>query len=87
MGRIELDVKEHDDGGFLISIFFISVFTKIYFRYGNLQKYIPAARLPGGRDPAAGRQRIFRKKTQKIIADRPLGPVARLPGGRPPTHI
>ena len=39
--------------GFLISIFFIFVFTKIYFRYGNLQKYTPAAQLPGGRDLAA----------------------------------
>ena len=68
-------------------IFLFPFFIKIYFRYGNLQKYTPSAQPPGGRDLAArqpGGRGFSAKKTQKIIADRSLGPVARLPGGRPP---
>ena len=38
---------------FLFLYFLFLFFTKIYFRYGNLQKYTPAAPLPGGRDLAA----------------------------------
>ena len=30
--------------------FLFSFFTKIYFRFQNLQEYTPAAPLPGGRD-------------------------------------
>ena len=85
-------------GGFLISIFFFLFFTKIYFRYGNLQKYTPAAQLPGGRDLAARQQGLFRKKntknncrqiprTGRPAAGRPVPPAARLPGGRPPSHM
>ena len=46
-------------------------FTKIYFRFGNLQKYTPAAQLPSGRDLAV-RQRggggISEKKFTKNYA-------------------
>jgi len=38
---------------FLFLYFSISFFTKIYFCFRNLQKYIPAAPLPGGRHLAA----------------------------------
>ena len=38
---------------FLFFYFLFPFFTKIYFRFGNLQKYTPAAPLPGGRDLAA----------------------------------
>ena len=65
----------HAYRGFLFLYFLFPFFTKIYFRYGNLQKYTPAARLPGGRDFNA-------KKRRKKIADRSLGPVARQRGGR-----
>jgi len=41
---------------FLFLYFLFSFFTKIYFRFGNLQEYTPAAPLQGGRDLAA-RQR------------------------------
>ena len=70
---------------FFIFLFFISVFTKIYFRFGNLQKYTPAAPLPGGRDLAArlpGGRDLNAKKEEKNC--RSLGPVARQRGGRPP---
>ena len=40
---------------FLFLYFLFSFFTKIYFRFGNLQEYIPAALLPG----TAGRQGHF----------------------------
>jgi hypothetical protein len=57
--------------GFFISIFFISVFYKNIF---SIWKF---TEIYHGR-PAG----FIRKKTQKIIADRSLGPVARLQGGR-----
>jgi len=34
--------------GFFIFYFLFSFFTKIYFRFENLQEYTPAAPLPGG---------------------------------------
>ena len=34
---------------FLFFYFLFSFFTKIYFRFRNLQEYTPAAQLPGGR--------------------------------------
>ena len=34
---------------FLFLYFLFSFFTKIYFRFRNLQEYTPAAQLPGGR--------------------------------------
>jgi len=49
--------------------FLFSFFTKIYFRFGNLQEYIPAAPLPGGRDLAA-RQRGGRGISEKKFADK-----------------
>ena len=76
-------------------IFFISIFyKKIYFRFGNLQKYIPAAPLPGGRD-LAGRQGLIRKKKTKKncrqvpgagrpAAGRSAPLAAQQLGGRPP---
>ena len=81
---------------FLFFYFLFLFFTKIYFRFGNLKKYTPAAPLPGGRDLAA-RQRggigISEKKFAEKIARRSLGAgrsaagrpalAARLRGGRP----
>ena len=69
---------------FLFFYFLFLFFTKIYFRFRNLQKYTPTAPLPGGRDLAARQQGLIRKKRRKKIADRSLGPAARLRGGRPP---
>jgi len=39
------------EGGFFYFLF--SFFTKIYFRFKNLQEYTPAAPLSGGRDLVA----------------------------------
>ena len=66
--------------------FLFLFFIKIYFRFGNLQKYTPAAPLPGGRDLAARLpgDRDLNIKKRKKIAGRSLGPVARQRGGRPP---
>ena len=71
---------------FLFLYFLFPFFTKIYFRFENLQKYTPAAPLPGGRDLAARLPggRDLNEKKRKKIADRSLGPVARQRGGRPP---
>ena len=52
---------------FLFLYFLFSFFTKIYFRFGNLQKYTPAAQLPAGRDLAA-RQRGGRGFCAKTFA-------------------
>src|SRR6185312_12275607 len=38
---------------FYFFIFYFRFLQKIYFRFGNLQEYTPAALLPGGRDPTA----------------------------------
>ena len=70
---------------FLFLYFLFPFFTKIYFRFGNLQKYTPAARLPGGRDLAArlpGGRGLPVKKRRKQIADRSLG-IGRPAAGRP----
>ena len=45
--------REFTSRGFLFLYFLFLFFTKIYFRFENLQKYTPAAPLPGGRDLAA----------------------------------
>ena len=66
-----------EQGGFLFLYFLFPIFTKIYFRFINLQKYTSATRQPASRGLSA-------KKRRKKIADRSLGPVARLRGGRPP---
>ena len=68
--------------------FLFSFFTKIYFRFENLQEYTPAAPLPlpGGRDLAAwqrGGRGIFKKKSWRKLRAGPWGPVARQRGGRP----
>ena len=47
--------------------FLLSFFTKIYFRFGNLQKYTPAAGQPG----------LKRKKKEKKLQ---IGPWGRSPG-------
>ena len=62
---------------FLFLYFLFLFFTKIYFRFGNLQKYTPAAPLPGGRGLSS------KKKTTKNCAEVPGGPAARQRGGQP----
>ena len=74
-----------DAAGFLFLYFLFLFFTKIYFRFGNLQKYTPAARLPGGRDLAArlpGGRGLSAKKRRQKITDRSLG-TGRPAAGRP----
>ena len=60
MGRIAVAVCKEGfarlwtvEAVFLFFYFLFLFFIKIYFRFINLQKYTPAARLPGGRDLAA----------------------------------
>ena len=65
---------------FFIFIFLFSFFTKIYFRFRNLQEYTPAAPLLGGRDLAA-RQRGGRGISGKKIRGENW---AQVPGGRSP---
>ena len=70
---------------FYFFILYFSFFTKIYFRFGNLQEYTPAAPLPGGRDLAArqpGDRGFCEKKFAKIFARRSLG-AGRPAAGRP----
>ena len=62
---LELKPKPKRRGGKAVFLFLFSFFIKIYFRFGNLQKYIPAAPLSGGRDLAA-RQRGGRGISKKI---------------------
>ena len=67
------------DYTFYFYIFYF-LFTKIYFRFENLQEYTPAAPLPGGRDLAAlqrGGRGIFEKKIRGENC-------AQVPGGRSP---
>ena len=70
---------------FYFFIFYFRFLQKIYFRFGNLQEYTPAAPLPGGRDLAA-RQRggmgICEKNFREKIARRSLG-AGRPAAGRP----
>ena len=72
---------------FYFYIFIFSFFTKIYFCFRNLQKYIPArpvAGRPGSGRPAAG---FCAKNFAKIFARRSLGagcPAAGRPTPRPP---
>ena len=62
---------------FLFLYFLFPFFIKIYFRFGNLQKYTSAAPLPGGRGLSA-------KKRGKKLQTGPWEPAARQPGGPPP---
>ena len=67
-------------------IFFIFVFKKIYFRFENLQKYTPAAPLPGSRDLAArqpGGRGLSAKKVDKKLRRGPWRTGPRQRGGRP----
>ena len=67
---------------FLFLYFLFLFFTKIYFRFGNLQKYTPAAPLPGGRDLAArlpGGRGLSAKKEENKLRTGPWEPAA----GRP----
>ena len=61
-------------------IFYFCFLQKIYFQFGNLQEYTPAAPLPGGRDLAArqrGGKGISEKNSRrKLRAD----PWSRSPG-------
>ena len=59
-------------GRFFYIYFSLLFFTKIYFRFRNLQKYTPSAPLPGGR------QGLFCKNFRGEFALRPLED--RLPG-------
>ena len=68
-------------GGFLFSFF-----TKIYFRFGNLQEYTPAAQLPGGRDLAArqpGGRGLSAKKVDKKLRRSPWRTGRPAAAGRP----
>ena len=74
--------------GFLIFIFFISVFYKNIFsiwKFTEIYPGRPAAGRPGPGRPAAGRQGLLCKKKEenKLWTD-PWEPAARQPGGRPP---
>ena len=75
---------------FLFLYFIFMFFTKIYYQFGNLQKYTPAVPLPAGRDLAArqpGGRGLSGKKRQQKIADRSLEtgrPAAGRPAPRPP---
>ena len=89
-GREAEKSRHREAAVFLFFYFLFQFFTKIYFRFGNLQKYTSSAPLLGGRDPAARRQGLTCKKKTKKITDRSLGtgrPAAGLPGrpaaGRP----
>ena len=63
---------------------FFLFFTKIFFHFRNLQKYTPAAPLPGGRDLAALQRAAgaFLKKIAEKIAFWSLG-AGRPAAGRP----
>ena len=68
-------------------IFYFRFLQKIYFRFGNLQKYTPAARLPaaGTWTPGRGTVGFFVKKiSRRKLCPGPWRPVAWQPGGRPP---
>ena len=59
---------------FLFLYFLFLFFTKIFFQFGNLQKYTPAAPLPGGRDLAArqpGGRGLSEKKDDKKLQTGP----------------
>ena len=76
-------------GGFFIFLFLF--FTKIYFRFQNLQEYTPAAPLPGGRDlvaPLRGGRVFFIKILRNFLQKSPWRtgrPVAGRPAPRPPS--
>ena len=87
-GPVRPKQKSDLAGGFLFLYFLFLFFTKIYFRFEILQKYTPAAPLPGGRDLAArqpGGRGLSAKKDDKKLQTGPWGPVARHWDGRPPT--
>ena len=70
---------------FYFYIFLFPFFTKIYFRFGNLQKYTPAAPLPGGRDLTArqpGGRGLSAKKIDKKLCRGPWR-TGRPAAGRP----
>ena len=70
---------------FLFLYFLFLFFTKIYFRFQNLQEYTPTAPLPGGRDlvaPLRGGRGFCAKTFAKIFARRSLG-AGRPAAGRP----
>ena len=46
-------MRDPELAAFFFFYFLFSFFTKIYFRFRNLQEYTPAAPLPGGRDLVA----------------------------------
>ena len=77
----------HDSilGGFFYFFYFLFLFfTKIYFRFGNLQEYTPAARQRGGRGIS---KKIRRENCAQVPGGRSPGSGAAGPGrpsaGRP----
>ena len=69
LGPARHEMVPNGRGFFYFFIFYFCFLQKIYFRFGKLQKYTPAARLPGGQDLAArlpgGRGLSAKKKTIK----------------------
>ena len=61
---------------FFIFLFLFSFFTKIYFRFRNLQEYTPAAPLLGDRDLVAPQGFLCKNFCKNICAQ--------VPGGRSP---
>ena len=76
---------------FLFFYFLFPLFTKIYFRFGNLQKYTPAAPLPGGR--GLNTKKKEKKNCRQVpgagrpAAGRTAPLAARQRGGRPPATL
>jgi len=74
----------------VVFYFLFSFFTKIYFKFRNLQEYTSAAPLPGDRDLPArqrGGRGISEKNFAEKIARRSLGtgrPAAGRAAPRPP---
>ena len=70
---------------FLFFYFLFSFFTKIYFRFRNLQEYTPAAPLQGGRDLVAPLRggRVFSAKISRKFLQKSPWRTGRPAAGRP----
>ena len=66
---------------FLFLYFLFLFFIKIYFRFGILQKYTPAAQLPPPGSRAAG---AYPQKNDKKLQTGPWGPIASSRAAGPP---
>ena len=74
---------------FIFLYFLFSFFTKIYFRFRNLQEYTPAprCRATGTWSPLSGAAGAFLQKNSRRICAKASGRlVARQRGGRLPLH-